>query len=46
MRLTIREFNHAYKLYKDDFDLEMLLTVNHMTYSKLREETNKTEEWF
>ena len=46
MRLTIREFNHAYKIYKDDFDLEMMLRANCMTYAKLKEENEKQEEWF
>ena len=46
MRLTIREFNHAYKIYKDDFDLEMILKTNRMTYAKLQEENSKSDEWF
>lgn len=46
MRLTIREFNHVYNLYKDNFDLELMLYLNRMTYRKLKEESQKSQEWF
>ena len=46
MRLTIREFNKAYQHYKDNFDLELMLYLNHTTYKKVKEESLKSQEWF
>ena len=46
MRLTIREFNHIYNLYKQNFDLELMLKLNRMTYAKYKEELQKEQEWF
>jgi hypothetical protein len=46
MRLTIREFNHVYNLYKDNFDLELMLTLSGKTYKTLKQEAQKSQEWF
>jgi len=46
MRLTIREFNHIYNLYKDNFDLELMLTLSGKTYKMLKQESQKSQEWF
>ena len=46
MRLTIRQFNHDYQHYKNDFDLEMLLTATHTTYEKAKIKAMQAEEWF
>lgn len=44
-RLTIREFNAEYQLYKDNFDFEMLLTATRTTYAKAKQNSQKAEEW-
>jgi hypothetical protein len=46
MRLTLREFKKEYQLYKDDFDLEMLLRVTRTTYEKAKQKAQQAEEWF
>lgn len=46
MRLTLREFNAEYKIYKDNFDLELCLSLNRMTYATLRKKQMQSEEWF
>ncbi len=47
MRLTLKEFKHAYRIYKNDFDLENLLRYNRTTYAKIegRTQENDGEEW-
>ena len=42
----MREFNREYQLYKDDFDLELTLTLSRTTYAKAKREQAKSEEWF
>lgn len=46
MRLTLRKFNHLYQLYKDDFDLELILKARGITYAKLKDQINSESEWF
>lgn len=46
MRLTLREFKKEYQLYKDDFDLELLLRVTRTTYEKAKQKAQQAEEWF
>ena len=46
MRLTLREFKAEYQLYKDDFDLELLLRLTRTTYAKAKEKAQQAEEWF
>lgn len=45
MRLTLREFNHLYQIYKDDFDLELMLTVTKTTYAKAKKKAQQSDEW-
>ena len=45
-RLTLREFNAEYQIYKDDFDYEMLLTATHTTYAQAKQKQQEAEEWF
>lgn len=45
-RLTIREFNKLYQIYKDDFDYELLLTLTKTTYAKAKIKAMQQEEWF
>lgn len=45
-RLTLKEFNKQYQLYKDDFDLELLLKATNTTYAKAEEKAEAQEEWF
>jgi hypothetical protein len=45
MRLTLREFNHEYQLYKDDFDIELSLRLARTTYAKAKQHAQKQEEW-
>ena len=42
----MREFNAEYQLYKDDFDLEMLLKATRTTYAKAKQQAQQAEEWF
>jgi hypothetical protein len=46
MRLTLREFNAEYQLYKDDFDLELLLRATRTTYALAKKQERQNEEWF
>lgn len=46
MRLTLRDFKKEYQLYKDDFDLELLLRVTRTTYEKAKQKAQQAEEWF
>jgi hypothetical protein len=43
MRLTLREFNQLYTIYKNDFDLELCLRLNRKTYSQLKKEVTDTD---
>ena len=45
-RMTIREFNREYQIYKDNFDLELMLTATRTTYAKAKAEQQQKEEWF
>ena len=41
----MRKFNALYRIYKDDYDLELLLTLSRTTYGKLAEKQRKADEW-
>ena len=45
-RLTLRTFNKMYQCYKNNFDLEMLLEKNGMTYQDYENKQIESEEWF
>ncbi len=45
-RMTLREFKAEYQIYKNDFDLEMLLKATRTTYQKAHEKAMQAEEWF
>ena len=45
MRLKLKEFKHLYQIYKDDFDLELLIKLRHTTYKQLFGKTDEAEEW-
>ena len=45
-RLTLKTFNKLYGHYKDDWDMEMLLTSARMTYAQIRRKSQESEEWF
>ena len=45
-RLTLYVFNKLYQHYKDDFDLELRLKNNNMTYEELYNKSQNNEEWF
>lgn len=45
-RLTLTIFNKFYQHYKDNWDLEMLMTVSRKTYKDVREKQQQSEEWF
>ena len=42
----MREFNAEYQLYKDDFDLELLLRLTRTTYAQAKLKAQQAEEWF
>ena len=46
MRLTLREFNKEYQIYKDDFDLELLLRLTRTTYEQAKRKARQSDEWF
>lgn len=46
MRLTLREFNAEYKIYKNNFDYELLLRATNTTYAKAQQKATQAEEWF
>jgi hypothetical protein len=46
MRLTLREFNREYQLYKDDYDFELMLLLTRQTYAQAKEKARQSEEWF
>lgn len=45
-RMTLREFNAEYQLYKDDFDFELMLKATHTTYENAKAKARQAEEWF
>lgn len=45
-RLTLREFKQEYQVYKDDFDLELILKTTGTTYEKAKLKARQAEEWF
>lgn len=45
-RLTMRMFGKLYQKYKNDFDLEMRLWKNNMTYAEAYKKAQQDEEWF
>lgn len=45
-RLTIREFNREYQMYKDNFDYELMLTATQTTYAQASRKAMEAEEWF
>lgn len=45
-RLTLTTFNKLYQHYKDNWDLEMLMTASRMTYKDVYEKQQQSEEWF
>jgi len=45
-RLTIREFLNLYQAYKDQFDTELCLKLNRMTFAQAEVEAMRQEEWF
>ena len=44
-RLTLREFNREYQLYKDDFDFELMLKATNITYARAKEQARQADEW-
>lgn len=46
-RLTYKQFKGLYKAYKDTFDLELLLTVNKITYAAAMQKAEESGggEW-
>jgi hypothetical protein len=45
-RLTIREFLNLYQAYKDQFDVELCLTLNRKTFRQVEAESLRQQEWF
>ena len=45
-RLTLTTFNSLYQCYKDDFDIEMRLKNNNMTYAEALAKSQQGDEWF
>lgn len=45
MALTPGEFTELYDIYKQDFDLELLLSLNRKTYEQTLREAEKSQEW-
>ena len=45
-RLTLRQFRNLYQVYKDTFDLELILTASRTTYEALKKKAESDEEWF
>jgi hypothetical protein len=44
--LTLREFNAEYQLYKNDFDMELMLKLTRTTYAQAKQKATQAEEWF
>lgn len=42
----MREFKKEYQIYKDDFDLELMLRLSRTTYEKAKQKAQQAEEWF
>ena len=45
-RLTLYMFYKLYTHYKNNFDYEMILKRNNMTYAEAWEKSQQAEEWF
>ena len=45
-RLTLTIFNKLYQHYKDNWDLEMLMTASRKTYKDIYKKQQQAEEWF
>ena len=45
-RLTVTMFNKLYGHYKNNWDFEMILTHNHMTYAEAFVKSQEDAEWF
>lgn len=45
-RLTLTMFYKLYQHYKDNFDYEIVLKRNNMTYQEAWDRQQKAEEWF
>ena len=45
-RLTLYTFNRLYQHYKDDWDMQMMMTAAQMTYQALYVKSQQDEEWF
>lgn len=45
-KLTLKQFNKLYQCYKDDFDFELILKLNRMTYKDAHKKSNQNDEWF
>lgn len=41
----MRKFNKLYKFYKDNFDLELILTTQRKTFRQLEAEAINSEDW-
>ena len=44
--MTMKTFDRLYAEYKNDFDLELMLTKTRTTYRAAEEKALKSEEWF
>jgi hypothetical protein len=42
----LRKFNKLYQCYKNDFDIELNLKTNNLTYQRFEEKQIEDEEWF
>ena len=42
----MRQFLKEYQIYKDTFDLELMLTATQTTYAKAKQNAQQSEEWF
>lgn len=45
-RLTLWMFNRLYQHYKDNWDMEMMMTASRMTYAAVHQKAQDDEEWF
>ena len=42
----MRKFNSEYQLYKDDFDVELMLKATETTYAQAKLKAMQAQEWF
>lgn len=42
----MKQFRKFYQHYKNNFDLELSLTLSRKTYARIEAEQKKSEEWF